>query len=266
MDPCRYHEEKMARALEHIVYTESQVDYWRDESDRISRLLEQEEQRVSELQASLSQSRDSVDILDFQHRVMIRARQELEERVQQLEDHLRVRGLRVNEIEDHVYQRDLQVEQLEGDLHTSQQVFDIRTTQRDQLAVDLEVLRPDRELMLQGFWARLIDLGGWMPGLVHEIQPVEEVDPQVASGKPQPFIRGGNQNFNGKEKQSQIPTCSFCNKPGHTPDSCWRKAGKCLRCGNAQLQVKDCPMTGQSGNNPVPFPKPEHKMTDRSKM
>ncbi|KAK6122573.1 hypothetical protein DH2020_043682 [Rehmannia glutinosa] len=62
------------------------------------------------------------------------------------------------------------------------------------------------------------------------------------SKKPQQFLKGGVKDFNGKGKHGQILVCSYCNKPGHTPEECWRKAGKCLRCGSGQHQVKDCPM------------------------
>ncbi|KAK6138976.1 hypothetical protein DH2020_027276 [Rehmannia glutinosa] len=37
---------------------------------------------------------------------------------------------------------------------------------------------------------------------------------------------------NGKHKSSKL--CSYCHKPGHTPENCWRKQGKCLKCGSDQ--------------------------------
>ncbi|XP_071928109.1 uncharacterized protein [Coffea arabica] len=37
-------------------------------------------------------------------------------------------------------------------------------------------------------------------------------------------------------------SCSFCRKPNHTEDDCWRKQNKCLRCGSAEHQLVSCPV------------------------
>ncbi|XP_027181976.1 uncharacterized protein LOC113780368 [Coffea eugenioides] len=36
-------------------------------------------------------------------------------------------------------------------------------------------------------------------------------------------------------------TCAYCKKPGHTMDSCWKKQGKCLKCGSSEHQISGCP-------------------------
>ncbi|XP_027169505.1 uncharacterized protein LOC113769237 [Coffea eugenioides] len=36
--------------------------------------------------------------------------------------------------------------------------------------------------------------------------------------------------------------CSFCGKPNHTEDDCWRKQNKCLRCGSAEHRLASCPV------------------------
>ncbi|XP_027158240.1 uncharacterized protein LOC113759862 [Coffea eugenioides] len=36
--------------------------------------------------------------------------------------------------------------------------------------------------------------------------------------------------------------CSFCGKPNHTDDDCWRKQNKCLRCGSAEHRLASCPV------------------------
>ncbi|XP_071905996.1 uncharacterized protein [Coffea arabica] len=36
-------------------------------------------------------------------------------------------------------------------------------------------------------------------------------------------------------------TCAYCKKPGHSMDSCWKKQGRCLRCGSSEHQISGCP-------------------------
>ncbi|XP_071939921.1 uncharacterized protein [Coffea arabica] len=43
--------------------------------------------------------------------------------------------------------------------------------------------------------------------------------------------------------------CAFCKKPGHTADGCWKKLGKCLRCGSSEHQIAGCPKI-QGGTTP----------------
>ncbi|XP_071933807.1 uncharacterized protein [Coffea arabica] len=42
-------------------------------------------------------------------------------------------------------------------------------------------------------------------------------------------------------------TCGYCRKAGHTEDGCWRKEGKCLRCGSSEHQIASCPKTLEGG-------------------
>ncbi|XP_071933782.1 uncharacterized protein [Coffea arabica] len=39
--------------------------------------------------------------------------------------------------------------------------------------------------------------------------------------------------------------CSFCGKPNHTEDDCWRKQNKCLRCGSTEHRLASCPVQSQ---------------------
>ncbi|CAA0843087.1 Unknown protein [Striga hermonthica] len=52
------------------------------------------------------------------------------------------------------------------------------------------------------------------------------------------------------------PLCSHCSMAGHTPNDCWRKLGKCLRCGSSQHQIKDCPKSGAPADNRTAPEKP----------
>ncbi|XP_027171642.1 uncharacterized protein LOC113771232 [Coffea eugenioides] len=45
-------------------------------------------------------------------------------------------------------------------------------------------------------------------------------------------------------------TCAYCKKPGHIMDSCWKKQGKCLKCGSSEHQISGCPkMQGGTTSN-----------------
>ncbi|KAK6131202.1 hypothetical protein DH2020_035055 [Rehmannia glutinosa] len=46
----------------------------------------------------------------------------------------------------------------------------------------------------------------------------------------------------GKEPEVSMMLCSYCNRKGHELSQCWKNLGKCLRCGNGQHHVKDCPI------------------------
>jgi len=37
------------------------------------------------------------------------------------------------------------------------------------------------------------------------------------------------------------PMCGWCHKSGHTETDCWRKDGKCLRCGSTSHFYRECP-------------------------
>ncbi|XP_071905696.1 uncharacterized protein [Coffea arabica] len=57
-----------------------------------------------------------------------------------------------------------------------------------------------------------------------------------------PIGRGQPRN-NSQGGRAIIPqvTCAYCKKPGHTMDGCWRKQGKCLKCGSNEHQIFGCP-------------------------
>ncbi|XP_071923135.1 uncharacterized protein [Coffea arabica] len=42
-------------------------------------------------------------------------------------------------------------------------------------------------------------------------------------------------------------TCGYCRRTGHTEDGCWRKEGKCLRCGSSEHQIAGCPKIQEGG-------------------
>ncbi|XP_027067632.1 uncharacterized protein [Coffea arabica] len=47
---------------------------------------------------------------------------------------------------------------------------------------------------------------------------------------------------------SQI-TCGYCEKANHTANECWRKDGKCLKCGSAEHQIVNCPRISENGKS-----------------
>ncbi|XP_071902642.1 uncharacterized protein [Coffea arabica] len=42
-------------------------------------------------------------------------------------------------------------------------------------------------------------------------------------------------------------TCGYCRRAGHTEDRCWRKQGKCLKCGSSEHQISGCPKIQEGG-------------------
>ncbi|XP_027086577.1 uncharacterized protein [Coffea arabica] len=62
------------------------------------------------------------------------------------------------------------------------------------------------------------------------------------SGRGQPR----NASQGGRVTTPQV-TCGYCRKAGHTEDGCWRKEGKCLRCGSSEHQIAGCPKTQEGG-------------------
>nr|XP_027120513.1 uncharacterized protein LOC113737483 [Coffea arabica] len=56
----------------------------------------------------------------------------------------------------------------------------------------------------------------------------------VGRGQPRNTSQGG---------RAIIPqmTCVYYKKPGHTMDSCWKRQGKCLKCGSSEHQISGCP-------------------------
>ncbi|XP_071901054.1 uncharacterized protein [Coffea arabica] len=61
---------------------------------------------------------------------------------------------------------------------------------------------------------------------------------------------GRNQTRNapqgGRVTTPQV-TCGYCKRAGHTVDECWKKGGKCLRCGNSEHQISGCPKMQDGG-------------------
>ncbi|XP_071921742.1 uncharacterized protein [Coffea arabica] len=64
----------------------------------------------------------------------------------------------------------------------------------------------------------------------------------IGRGQPRNTSQGG---------RAIIPqmTCVYCKKPGHTMDSCWKRQGKCLKCGSSEHQISGCPSM-QGGTTP----------------
>nr|XP_027098980.1 uncharacterized protein LOC113718264 [Coffea arabica] len=56
------------------------------------------------------------------------------------------------------------------------------------------------------------------------------------NGRGQP--RNGSQ---GSRVITFLGTCGYCKKPGHTEAGCWKKEGKCLKCGSSEHQIAGCP-------------------------
>ncbi|XP_071939216.1 uncharacterized protein [Coffea arabica] len=44
-------------------------------------------------------------------------------------------------------------------------------------------------------------------------------------------------------------TCGYCGKANHTANECWRKEGKCLRCGSAEHQIANYPKISENGGS-----------------
>nr|XP_027083520.1 uncharacterized protein LOC113705811 [Coffea arabica] len=57
-----------------------------------------------------------------------------------------------------------------------------------------------------------------------------------------------NTSLGGRAIIPQV-TCVYCKKSGHTMDDCWRKQGKCLKCGSNEHQISGCPKV-QEGTTP----------------
>ncbi|GAV86534.1 RVP_2 domain-containing protein [Cephalotus follicularis] len=56
-----------------------------------------------------------------------------------------------------------------------------------------------------------------------------------------------------RNSQQNAGGCTFCGRPNHDESECWKKTGKCLRCGSQGHMVMNCPMIreqvrGQQGN------------------
>nr|XP_027088732.1 uncharacterized protein LOC113710084 [Coffea arabica] len=67
-----------------------------------------------------------------------------------------------------------------------------------------------------------------------------------ARGGPSGRSQNRNAPQGGRVTTPQV-TCGFCRKAGHTEDGCWRKEGKCLRCGSSEHQFAGCPKNQEGG-------------------
>ena len=66
--------------------------------------------------------------------------------------------------------------------------------------------------------------------------------PQIVVGESSrmpPNEQGQDINAEGKAKQKE---CLYCRKANHEENECWKKTGKCLRCGSSKHKIKMCPM------------------------
>ncbi|CAA0808138.1 Unknown protein [Striga hermonthica] len=84
--------------------------------------------------------------------------------------------------------------------------------------------------------------------------------PGPYSKTPQKFQKPNESKNTPTRKKPSVknppPHCSHCSKVGHTSNDCWRKLGKCLRCGSSQHQIKDCPKSGAPADNRTAPEKP----------
>ncbi|KAL0445153.1 UNVERIFIED_CONTAM: Transposon Tf2-11 polyprotein [Sesamum latifolium] len=61
-----------------------------------------------------------------------------------------------------------------------------------------------------------------------------------------PGNTSGSQNMS-QQSRGQLDkepggNCKFCGRAGHIIEKCWRRLGKCNRCGSDQHMIRDCPM------------------------
>ncbi|XP_071901550.1 uncharacterized protein [Coffea arabica] len=64
-----------------------------------------------------------------------------------------------------------------------------------------------------------------------------------------PIGRGQPRNTSqgGRAIVPQV-NCAYCKKPGHAMDGCWKKQGRCLKCGSSEHQIAGCPKIQEGGN------------------
>nr|XP_027082231.1 uncharacterized protein LOC113704537 [Coffea arabica]XP_027082232.1 uncharacterized protein LOC113704540 [Coffea arabica] len=75
--------------------------------------------------------------------------------------------------------------------------------------------------------------------------------------------RGQRGNFQGGSVSVSRGPCGHCGKSNHTEDNCWRKEGKCLRCGSADHQLATCPVLKQDGKRSQQPPRTNSGPTKR---
>ncbi|XP_027174577.1 uncharacterized protein LOC113774220 [Coffea eugenioides] len=69
-------------------------------------------------------------------------------------------------------------------------------------------------------------------------------------------VRGGQSGMGpprsapqGVQVSTPQITCGYCGKANHTANECWRKDGKCLKCGSAEHQIANCPRISENGGS-----------------
>ncbi|XP_071921751.1 uncharacterized protein [Coffea arabica] len=67
-----------------------------------------------------------------------------------------------------------------------------------------------------------------------------------ARGVPSRRNQTRNAPQGGRVTTPQV-TCGYCRRAGHTEDRCWRKEGKCLKCGSSEHQIFGCPKIQEGG-------------------
>ncbi|MQL87205.1 hypothetical protein Taro_019747 [Colocasia esculenta] len=90
------------------------------------------------------------------------------------------------------------------------------------------------------------DLTDRIKGRLVKKEPASGSSSMPTNGKKRPFNITGETS---QERKPKIPTppntnktnCKHCDKPGHTAAECWRKVGACLRCGNRNHRISECP-------------------------
>nr|XP_027077046.1 uncharacterized protein LOC113700806 [Coffea arabica] len=78
-----------------------------------------------------------------------------------------------------------------------------------------------------------------------------------AARAPRRVLSRGGSNGQGQargtppSRQAVAPqvVCSYCGKPNHMKNECWRKSKKCLYCGSAEHQLLSCPSVPNEGGS-----------------
>ena len=58
--------------------------------------------------------------------------------------------------------------------------------------------------------------------------------------------------------------CGYCGGPSHTETNCWKKEGKCLRCGSAEHRIANCPARLRERRGTLPPTKPNSQQPAKS--
>ncbi|MQL92715.1 hypothetical protein Taro_025346 [Colocasia esculenta] len=76
-----------------------------------------------------------------------------------------------------------------------------------------------------------------------------------SNGKKRPFnlTKGPSQERKPKAIIPNTPikgNCKHCDRPGHSTEECWRKAGTCLRYGSREHRIPECPLLKDNERRP----------------